>query len=235
MWWGLFKKSFKESTPKVGSIKGRTGRKPKIQCPPNINCRRGSRRPLEWQNRADKKERCRWRFKSPNVSSKSPPYKAKSEGGEVKRKVGEGGGGGGGGDLDPSNLVDKKRRKWKINWKNEKKRKRKQATQPRSDHLWSRSPSHGGEGRSHSPEHGGERFGFKGLGSLWKVLGKSRVGLLKGIVVVLGFVSSTYEVVLMCFFNYLSFFIGPSGYITWILYSHIIGDMRQIRKDNKKK
>ena len=40
------------------------------------------------------------------------------------------------------------------------------------------------------------------------------MGLLKGIVVVLGFVSSTYEVVLMCFFNYLSFFIGPSGYIT---------------------
>jgi hypothetical protein len=57
----------------------------------------------------------------------------------VKRKVGEGGGGGDGGDLDPSDLVDTKRRKEKINWKNEKKRKlkRKWATQPRSDHLWS--------------------------------------------------------------------------------------------------
>ena len=61
----------------------------------------------------------------------------------MERKVGEGGGGGGGGDLDPSDLVDKKGRKGKINWKNEKKRKRKRkrATQPRSDRLWSRSPS----------------------------------------------------------------------------------------------
>jgi hypothetical protein len=39
----------------------------------------------------------------------------------VKRKVGEGGGGGDGGDLDPSDLVDKKRRKEKLTGKTKRK------------------------------------------------------------------------------------------------------------------
>jgi hypothetical protein len=73
----------------------------------------------------------------------------------MKRKVGDGGGGGG--DLDPSDLVDNKRGKGKSKWKNEKKRKRQWATQPRSNHFWSRSPSCGGEGRLRRSEHGGVR------------------------------------------------------------------------------
>ncbi len=152
-------------------MEGRTGRSPQIWCPPIINSRRGSRCSLECQNRADKRERCRWRLESPNISSRSLPYKTKSERWEVKWKVDDGGDGGG--DSDSSDLVDKNRRKRKIKWKNKKKRKRKRAPQPRSDHRWSRSPSHEGEGRSRSPEHGGERWvRFRGLGGfLWKVLG----------------------------------------------------------------
>ena len=42
--------------------------------------------------------------------------------------------------------------------------KRQRATLPRSYHLWSRSPSHGGEGRSRSPEQKGEKVSWvKGL------------------------------------------------------------------------
>ena len=71
----------------------------------------------------------------------------------MKRKVGDGGGGGG--DLDPSDLVDNKRGKGKSKKKNDKKRTRQWATQPRSDHFWSRSPSRRGEGRLRRLEHGG--------------------------------------------------------------------------------
>jgi hypothetical protein len=79
----------------------------------------------------------------------------------VKRKVGNGRGGGG--DSDPSDLVVKNRKKGKIKWDKERKMKRRRATQPRSDHLWSRSPSHGGEGRLRNPENGGVRsVGFRG-------------------------------------------------------------------------
>ena len=81
----------------------------------------------------------------------------------MKRKVDDGGVGGG--DLDPSDIVDNKRRKGKSKWKNEKKRKWQCATQLRSDHFWSRSPSRGGEGRPRNPEQGGERLvGFRGFG-----------------------------------------------------------------------
>ncbi len=81
----------------------------------------------------------------------------------MKQKVANGGGGGG--DSDPFDLVVKKGRKGKIKWVNERKRKQKWATQLGSDHLWSRSPSHGGESRSRSPEHGGGRsVGFRRLG-----------------------------------------------------------------------
>ena len=73
----------------------------------------------------------------------------------MKRKVGSGRGGGD--DSDPSDLVFKDGKKGKINWERERKKKRRWATQPRSDHLWSRSPSHGGEGRLRRPEHEGVR------------------------------------------------------------------------------
>ncbi len=90
----------------------------------------------------------------------------------MKQKVGNGRGGGS--DLDLSDPVVKK-----IKWEKERKRKWKRATQLRLDHLWSRSPSHGGKGRSRSPEHGGERLvGFRSLGFLWKVLGSSSSYLL---------------------------------------------------------
>lgn len=91
----------------------------------------------------------------------------------MERKGGEGSGGGGGGDSDPSDLVVDKRKKRKIEKKKKTKRNRDRATRPGSDHCWSRSPSHGGEGRSRSPELGGRRsdgfrdLGFSGL--LWKV------------------------------------------------------------------
>ena len=155
MWWGLFKKSFKESNPKLGLIRRRSGRSLQVRCPPIIHCRRGSRRSLDWQICVDKREGCRWRFESPNASNRSPLYKAKSEGLEMKRKVGSGRGGGG--DSDPSDMVFKNGKKGKINWERERKKKRRWATQPKSDHLWSRSPSHGGEGRLRRPEHGGVR------------------------------------------------------------------------------
>jgi hypothetical protein len=98
----------------------------------------------------------------------------------MKRKVGDGGGGGS--DSDPSDLVDNKRRKGKIKWKNEKKRKwqRQRATQPGSDHFWSRSPSHGGEGKWRSPEHGGERLvGFGGFGLSGRFWEVSRVTIIR--------------------------------------------------------
>ena len=120
VWWGLFKKSFKGLTPKLGSIEGQTGRSPQNRCPPNIHYRRGSRRPLEWQICADKREKGQWRLKSPKASSRSPSYKTKSNGWEVKRKVGNGRGDGG--DSDPSDLGAKRRKKGKI--KGERKRKR---------------------------------------------------------------------------------------------------------------
>ena len=51
----------------------------------------------------------------------------------MKRKVGKDRDSGG--DSEPSNLGAKKRKKGKI--KEENKRKKKRATLPRSDHLWS--------------------------------------------------------------------------------------------------
>ena len=49
----------------------------------------------------------------------------------------------GGGDSEPSDLGTKMRKKRKRKGKNERERER--ATLPRSDHLWSRSPSLEGE------------------------------------------------------------------------------------------
>ena len=67
----------------------------------------------------------------------------------------------GGGGSEESDLGAKRRKKKKIKRQNE----RKKATLPRSDHLWSRSPSHGGEGRPHGPEQGGKKvkWGLEGF------------------------------------------------------------------------
>ncbi len=59
----------------------------------------------------------------------------------------------GGGDSEESDLGAKSKKKRKINRQNERKR----VTLPRSDHLWSRSPTHGCEGRPRGPEQGGKR------------------------------------------------------------------------------
>ena len=71
---------------------------------------------------------------------------------------------GGGGGSEPSGLGAKIRNKLKRKGKDE----REKATWPRSDHLWSRSPSHGGEGRPRSLKQsgkwvGGFRRGFSGF------------------------------------------------------------------------
>ena len=63
----------------------------------------------------------------------------------MERKVVEERDGGGSGS-EPSGLGAKIKTKLKKKRKDE----REKATQPRSDHLWSRSPSPGGEGRLRS-------------------------------------------------------------------------------------
>ena len=63
----------------------------------------------------------------------------------MKRKVFEEREGGGG--SEPADLGAKIKKKRKKKGKNEEDR----ATPPRSDHLWSRSPSPGGEGWPHNP------------------------------------------------------------------------------------
>ncbi len=76
-----------------------------------------------------------WRLEPPKDSNKSPLYKTGSDEREMKRKVVEERGGGG--DSEPSDLGAKIGRKRIKKGKNERER----ATRPRSDHLWSRSPS----------------------------------------------------------------------------------------------
>ena len=146
-------------------IKSRTGRSPQIRYPQNIHGRKRSWRPLERKSCADKRERVRWSLEPPKASSKSHPYKTRSDEREVKRKVEEERSGGG--SSKESDLGAKRRKKRKIKWQKERKR----ATLPRSDHLWSRSPSHGGEGRPCSLEQGGKRvrWGLEVAARVWRM------------------------------------------------------------------
>ena len=75
----------------------------------------------------------------------------------------------GGGGSEESDLGAKRRKKRKIKRQN----KRKMATLPRSDHLWSRSPSHEGEGKPRGPEQGGKRvrWGLEVAARVWRMRG----------------------------------------------------------------
>ena len=75
----------------------------------------------------------------------------------------------GGGGSEESDLGAKRRKKRKIKRQN----KRKMATLPRSDHLWSRSPSHEGEGKPRGPEQGGKRvrWGLEVTARIWRMRG----------------------------------------------------------------
>ena len=110
-------------------------------------------------NRANKREGVCWGLEPPKGSSKSHPHKTRSEKKEVKRKKGEEMSGEGSKESD---LGAKRRKKRKIKRQNESKR----ATLPRFDNLWSRSPSHGGQGGSCGLEQGRRRvkWGFGGGG-----------------------------------------------------------------------
>ena len=95
-------------------------------------------------NAAENREGICWRLEPPKNSNKSPLYQTVSDEREMKRKVVEERGGGGG--SEPSDLGAKMREKRETKGKN----KRERATRRRSDHLWSQSPSPGGERRSRS-------------------------------------------------------------------------------------
>jgi hypothetical protein len=118
---------------------------------------------LERKSHVDKRERVCWSLKPPKASSKSHPFKTKLDEREVKRKVGEERSDGGG--SEEYDLGAKRRKKIKIKRQNERKR----ASLPRSDHLWSQSPSHGGEGRPRGSEQGGKRirWGLEVVARVW--------------------------------------------------------------------
>ena len=75
---------------------------------------------MKKQNCAAKREGVRWRLESPKASSKFPPYKLRSDEGEVKRKVGEERDDDG--NSEASDLKAKRRQKRKIEGENERKR-----------------------------------------------------------------------------------------------------------------